>query len=276
MSDSPDAIRKYIAPSPRPVIVSRTNVVTTRPPAVTLSSLRTSSGCARSCCASPACTTRPLVEDDGVARDPADDAEVLLDEQHGRQLRQPLEHVRELGDERRREPLRRLVDEQQAVVVEQRPRDRDHLLLAAGERSRPLARTLPQLREKVVDEVVARLGVALGEPQVLLDGEPGEDVAVLGHVADAAADDAVRRKRRQVVAGELHRSAPADETEDRPQRRRLADAVPSEQRGHAALRNVERHALKHVRLPEVDVQVAHLEQRLRLDGGDGHQSSSPR
>jgi hypothetical protein len=28
MSESPDAIRKYIAPSPRPVIVSRTNVVT--------------------------------------------------------------------------------------------------------------------------------------------------------------------------------------------------------------------------------------------------------
>src|SRR4029450_2070703 len=108
------------------------------------------------------------------------------------------------------------------------------------------------------------------------DGEAGEDVAVLGHVADAATDDAVCRERRQVLAPGLHRPGPSDEAEERPQCRRLADAVPTEQRRDATLRNAERHALKNVRLPEVDVQVAHLEQRLCLDGGYGHQSSSPR
>jgi hypothetical protein len=185
--------------------------------------------------------------------------------------------VREVGDERRREALRRLVHEQQPVVVEQRPGDRDHLLLPAGERPCTLPRPLPQLGEKVVDEVVARLVVALGQTQVLLDGQAREDVAVLGHVADAAANDAVRRERRQVLSGEPHRSAPANEAEDRAQRRRLADAVPSEQRGHTSFGNVERDALQHMRLTEVDVQLAHLEQRPRLlDGGDGHQSASPR
>ena len=141
-----------------------------------------------------------------------------------------------------------------------------------------LPRALLQLREEVIDELVAWLVVALGKPQILLDGEAGEDVAILRHVADAPSHDAVRGQRRQVLAAEPNRSMPSDETEDRTERRRFPDTVPPEQRGDAAFWNVERHALQHVRLPEVDVQVPHLEQRARLDGlgrSRGH-SSSPR
>ena len=204
---------------------------------------------------------------------PAHDAEVLLDEQHRRQLGEPLEHAGDVGDERGRETLRRLVDEQHAVVVQERARDRDHLLLAAGERSGALLPALLELREELVDEVVARLCVALGEAEVLCDREAGEDVAVLRHVADAAADDPMRRHAGELLVAEADGAAPVDEAEDRAQRRRLADAVASEQSRDAALRHVERHALQHVRLPEIDVQVADGEER---PAGDRAHSSSPR
>src|SRR3712207_9447229 len=68
-----------------------------------------------------------------------------------------------------RSALRRLVDQKHPVVVEQRARDRDHLLLASGERAGTLRAALPQLGKELVDEVVPRFRVALGEPEVLLD-----------------------------------------------------------------------------------------------------------
>ena len=135
------------------MIVSSTNVLIAAPP---LSSRCTSSPASSELLRRPGVHDAALVEHDDVARDRRDDAEVLLDEQHGRQLATPLEHPRDLGDERRREALRRLVDEQHAVVVQQRAGDRDHLLLAAGERAGALPPRVPQLREELVDEVVAR------------------------------------------------------------------------------------------------------------------------
>src|SRR5207253_9557885 len=89
----------------------------------------------------------------------------------------------------------------------------------------------------------------------------------------AAADDAMGRHACELLVAEADRAASVDETEDRTQRRRLPNAVASEQSRDAALRNVERHALEHVRLPEIDVQVADGEERL---GRDRAHSSSPR
>ena len=186
------------------------------------------------------------VEHDRVAGDALHDAEVLLDEQHRRQLRDALEGERHLGHEQRRQPLRRLVDEQQAVVVEESTADREHLLLPARERSCRLLAPRPQLGKQVVDEVVARLGVALREAQVLVDRERGEDVAILGDVSDAESDDPVRAHARDVVARQLERAPALDEPHQGAQGRRLADAVAAEQRRHAAVRDVERDALQDV------------------------------
>src|SRR5204862_6284300 len=83
----------------------------------------------------------------------------------------------------------------------------------------------------------------------------------------------MRRQPGQLVAVEPHRATAADEPEDRAQCRRLADAVASEQRRDPALRHVEGDALQHVRLAEVHLQVAHLEQRPRCDRTH---NSSPR
>ena len=87
-------------------------------------------------------------------RQPLQDGEVLLDEHDGRQLGDALEDVSDLADDARSEALRRLVDEQQGVAVEERAGDRDHLLLPARERSGALAATLAEDGEQVVDELV--------------------------------------------------------------------------------------------------------------------------
>src|SRR5258706_386738 len=121
--------------------------------------------------------------------------------------------------------------------------------------SRRKVLTLLELGEEPVDEVLARLRVALRKMEILGHGQAGEDVAVLRDVADAAPDDPVRREAGQLLVAETDRAAPADEPENRAQRRRLADAVASEQRRDAALGHVERHALQNVRLPEIHVQV---------------------
>ena len=140
MSERPEAIRKYIAPSPSPVIVRRTKVLNAR-----LRGRRAATAPARGRRAArrPGPCGRPgPVDDDHLLRDAGDDGEVLLDEQHRRELGRALERRGDLGHEQRREPLRRLVDEQHRVVVQERPGDRDHLLLAAGERARLLRAAL--------------------------------------------------------------------------------------------------------------------------------------
>ena len=58
----------------------------------------------------------PRVEHDDVAGEALDDGEVLLDEQHGRQLGGAPERRGDLGHEQRGEALRGLVDEQHLVL----------------------------------------------------------------------------------------------------------------------------------------------------------------
>jgi hypothetical protein len=105
-----------------------------------------------------------LVDDDGVGRHPADDGQVLLDEQDRHLLGGAGQHVGDLRDQQRGQALGGLVDEEQLVVVEQQPGDGHHLLLAARERPGQLPAALLQLREQGVDPVVVVRGVApLGE-----------------------------------------------------------------------------------------------------------------
>ncbi len=196
------------------------------------------------------------VEHDGVARDPLHDAEVLLDEQHGGQLRHPLEHLATSVTSSGERPF--VGSSTSSTRFSFRSARPIASICCCPPESVParLLAAFAQLREEVVDEVVPRLGVPLGEPQVLVDRQRREDVAILGDVPDAAPHDLVGRHLADVVARELDRAPAVDEPHQRAQRRRLADAVPAEQRGHSALGDVERDPLQHVRLAEVDVQVA--------------------
>ena len=104
-----------------------------------------------------------------------------------------------------REALRRLVDEEQPVLVHERARERDHLLLAAREGAGLLLGALDELGEELGDDRAVGGAAALGEPQVLLDRELAEDLAVLRHVGDALLHDAVGQ---QLVDARARRRSP--------------------------------------------------------------------
>jgi hypothetical protein len=158
---------------------------------------------------------------------------VLLDEQHGAALlgRVLADHGQEALHDDRREAEAQLVQQQELRPPQQRPRDREHLLLAAGQQAR---RAVLELRERR-EVPVARLGVeplALrAELEVLGDREAEEDPAALGHVGHAEARDRARADRRGVPAVDrdpaLHRP---DDPGHGAQRRRLARAVRAQQR----------------------------------------------
>ena len=84
----------------------------------------------------------PLVEHEGVPVERLDDAEVLLDEEDRLGLADVLECPCDLRDEQRRESLRRLVDEQDAVVVEERAAQRAGTLSGGQQQMVAIARAL--------------------------------------------------------------------------------------------------------------------------------------
>src|SRR5215208_1364980 len=107
MSESPEAIRKYMAPSPSPVTVRRMKVL--MPASVDAEqrahALRIPEQLLGAACMDDASS----VEDDELLGNPGDDREILLDEEHRRELRGALERGRDLGHEQRRQTLGRLV-----------------------------------------------------------------------------------------------------------------------------------------------------------------------
>ena len=202
------------------------------------------------------------VDHDDALGEPLDDLEVLLDEQDRDRAGRLRERVRHLADDPGREALGGLVDEEQAVGVEQGARERHHLLLTAREGARALGGALHEVREELRDELAPRVGVALGEPQVLRDREPGEHLPVLGHVPDAAPHDPVRALAVDALAGEQHLAPALDQAEHGLEGRRLADAVAAQHRGDARGRDGERHVLDDLLARDARGEPAHLE--------DGH------
>jgi hypothetical protein len=94
-------------------------------------------------------------------RQPQRQARVLLDQQHrGAARRQLGEELDDLLRHERRESQRRLVAEQQARAAHQCATDRDHLLLAAGQRSRRLAGARAQDGKELVHLVQPVRGYA--------------------------------------------------------------------------------------------------------------------
>ena len=103
---------------------------------------------------------------------------------------------------RRREPERRLVEEEHIRLGDERPPDRELLLLAARERAGLPGAELGQHREEFVGRAAAgrpRPFPPRGEPepQVLLDRELAEDPAAFRHERDAGPRDRLRRAAAQ-------------------------------------------------------------------------------
>src|SRR3989449_11321244 len=92
--------------------------------------------------------------------------------------------LRERAHDHRREPLRRLVEQQEPGAGHQGPGDRQHLLLAAREAPAAPTGELPQLREERED-ALERPGTArpLTDLQVLDHREVAEDASEIGRAS---------------------------------------------------------------------------------------------
>ena len=110
-------------------------------------------------------------------------AEVLLDQQNREALlRELLERLDQVLDDRRREALGGLVHHEERRVGEQSAADREHLLLTAGELCAAVSLALGEPREELVDALdVQPLEVSrvAEHPQMLVDRERREQATAL-------------------------------------------------------------------------------------------------
>ena len=159
-------------------------------------------------------------------------------------------------DDHRRQTLGRLVHDQEARVGDQRARDGQHLLLAAGELSAAVVFPFGEARERVID-ALDRPGAGLarrGHAQVFVDGERAPEPATLRHVADAVPRDLRRRKAQHLFAAHADRAARrAREPHDGLAQGRLAHAVAPDDRQHAVIQR-QIDALQRMRATIVDVE----------------------
>src|SRR2546428_9250554 len=191
--------------------------------------------------------------------------EVLLDQQD-RPVAFPLDppqHVGYLVDDGWLDALGRLVEQEERRVGEQRSRDGELLLLAAGEVPAALAEHLAEPRKEREDVVQPRRRRALlpgAEHEVLVDGQRGEDVASLRDVADAEPGALVGRPTGNVPAAELDRArARRQEAHDRLEKRRLPAAVAPHDAHDLAVADRQADVRQDPALAIVDVDPVHGE-----------------
>src|SRR4029079_16621569 len=153
------------------------------------------------------------------------------------------------------ERAERLVEQEHARFVTDRPRECDALLLAAGELAR-LATLAPGEIDELEDLGDARLDLPLRHALPL---EPERDVVGNRHVGEerVALEDRVdvplvRRQAHGVaVAEEVPPGRPLPEAADHPQGRRLAAAGRAEEREERAARDLERDAVDSPQVAEL-------------------------
>jgi hypothetical protein len=142
-------------------------------------------------------------------------------------------------------------------LFDDRARDRDHLLLAAGQVPGRVIPELLQGREEAadpLDPVGVERAIARGQVEVLAHGEFGEHGHAFGDVGDAGARDVGRGQLRDVGAAEADAAAAgAPQAHDGAQRGGLAGAVPAQQHRQAAARHHQVNALQDVVLADMGV-----------------------
>ncbi len=197
--------------------------------------------------------------------------DVLLDEEDGEPAlgAQPPDQLEDEPDELWRQAERRLVEEEQARPRHQRARDRELLLFAARERA---CRRVQPLREhgEELEELLPlspRLPLLPRERggadrEVLGHGQRREQAAPLGREAQAPPGDLLGREPRDILSGQADLTlAGANETGDRPERRRLTRAVRAEEGDDLALLDVEIRLADGDDRPVAGAETADVEQR---------------
>jgi hypothetical protein len=152
--------------------------------------------------------------------------------------------------------LRRLVEQQELRVEEQRPADRQHFLLAARKLAAFVVAPLVETREELVDAGWRpRPGPLQRHQKILLDGEVRENPPALRHVADAESRDPERRP----VGGRLiedgdRTAARRRQPHDAAQGGCLAGAVAAEQCDELAFAHLESDIVQDVALPVIGME----------------------
>src|SRR5215510_8207687 len=171
-----------------------------------------------------------LAHEIDVIGDAEREGQILLDDEDRRTTGLELpDDASELSDQERRQPLGRLVHQEDVGIADQRAPAGQHLLLAARELVATIAQTLTQPGKEVERprEAPARaVAGPLADRQMLADRERREDAAALRHQAHPAARDLVGRQTRDVLAAQQDAAAARRrEADDRAHERGLADAV---------------------------------------------------
>src|SRR5229473_7243030 len=187
-----------------------------------------------------------------LGRDLEREAGVLLDEQDS-DVVGLVDGANDLEDGahyNRREAKRRFIEQHQARLHQQRPADRKHLLLSAGERACGELAALAQHR-KIFEHAVVILSNAspilarvLTQSQVFVDRQLGQDAPAFGDVRDAAPDDVLGGLMPERMAGEAYLARPGNSPGDGAEGGRLARAVSAEKGDDAAVGHGQRHAMK--------------------------------
>src|SRR5213593_414253 len=142
---------------------------------------------------------RPLRQEIVAVRHRHGEPQILLDEEHRQTVVFRLEQdVAELLDEDRREAFGRLVEQDDLRAHPERPRDRERLLLAAGELGAGMTAPFPEHRERLVDafERPVRGAHLRRQHEVLLDGERRVDATIVRDVAEAGVRSCASRPVR--------------------------------------------------------------------------------
>ena len=188
--------------------------------------------------ASRAMNDAAAVEDDRLVGDGEDHPRLLLDDDHRRALvaDDALQGKQDVGDDDRREPLERLVEQKDARIEDQRPPDRQHLLLATGERVAGAPSPFAEAGEEPVDALRRPASRPRHRGQVLLDRKRAEDRPLLRHPADARRGPRLGLEPGDLAAIEADDAGlPRRQADQRGEQRRLAGAVPAEHRQRLAV-----------------------------------------
>ena len=176
----------------------------------------------------------------------AGNANVLLDDENvhlalGGECQQ---HLFDLRDDHRGQALGRLVHDEQARIGQKRPRDRQHLLLAARQLGTAVTLPLGKAREGRIDAFgTPRSALLLDHLEVLINGQRPPKPPSLGHITNSHARDFGSRPTSERLTGIAHRTGSnRHQAHDRLAERCLAHAVSTDNRKHARFQ-LQVHAL---------------------------------
>ena len=237
------------------------------------SRVRGSLGAVKICSGGPSSQITPGVEEADLVGDLARERHLVRREDHRHPgLGQPAHEIQHVGDELRVECARDLVEQHQLRPHRQGARDRDALLLTAGE---PVGELVRLLREPDLLEQLERDQPSLARAGAVHLPRRQHDVLEHRHVREEVvgleddADLAAQRVHVDVAVGDLvavdDDAALVDPLEqvDAAQERRLAGARRADQADDVVPLDLERHVVEHAQVAErlrdlVELDEAHV------------------